>query len=87
MTDFLIGDVKKVRELNREELVNRHLADGWVLLLVRQGQESGHNPETGQWQTEPTTVYVIGWISEEEPKPEQFYINEAQPTTGGEFDF
>jgi hypothetical protein len=43
VAEFVIGDVKAVRELTHERLVNAHLAEGWVLLLVREGSNVGHS--------------------------------------------
>jgi hypothetical protein len=88
MAGFVIGDVKQVRELTWGLLVNSHLADGWVLLLVRAGQELDRNFDTGEEEKVTTTVYVIGWIGDDEPKSELFYqqelrekpsLNEADP--------
>ncbi|RXT91183.1 hypothetical protein B1F69_14695 [Pseudomonas syringae] len=84
MADFLIGDVKQVRELVTDREVNRHLKDGWVLLLVRAGLAHDRNPETGEWESLPTTSYVIGWLGEGEPKTTDQY--EAERPTLGQFD-
>ncbi|MCK0550820.1 hypothetical protein [Pseudomonas syringae] len=68
MPDFVIGDFKQVRELDHDALVNAHLADGWVLLLVRPGVDVGNDPVTGNLQSFPVTVYVIGFRGEGGPK-------------------
>ncbi|MDU8417487.1 hypothetical protein RYA60_04350 [Pseudomonas syringae] len=68
MAEFLIGDVRQVRELETEREVNLHLRDGWVLLLVRPGVIHDRNPETGVWENLPNTSYVVGWTGEDEPK-------------------
>lgn len=78
MAEFVIGDVRKVREFTCKDVVNLHLVDGWVLLLVRQGQETHRNYETDQWESVPSTVYVIGWISEDEAKSTEFYKDELR---------
>lgn len=91
MADFVIGDVRQVREFSWVDMANIHLADGWVLLLVRDGQETDHNPVTGDLETVPTTVYVIGWIGEDQPKNRNIYEEELREATrgaaGGESDF
>jgi hypothetical protein len=68
MADFLIGDVKQVRELDHDNLVNAHLNDGWALLLVRQGSNVGHSPVSGELETYTLTSYVVGWRGEAEAK-------------------
>lgn len=78
MSDFLIGDVKQVRELNIEREVNMHLADGWVLLLVRPGVDHDRNPETGDWENLPNTTYIIGWLSDGAPKSIDEYDREIE---------
>jgi hypothetical protein len=75
MADFLIGDVKQVRELQQDRLVNAHLDDGWVLLLVRAGTDVDHSPVTGQLETYAVTAYVLGWTGTDMPKPYDSYAN------------
>ncbi|WP_122581194.1 hypothetical protein [Pseudomonas viridiflava] len=86
MADFLIGDVKQVRELVNEREVNEHLRDDWVLLLVRAGVDHDRNPETGEWENLPNTSYVLGWLGEGEPKTIEQYEDERlmgrQPDAG-----
>lgn len=65
MADFVIGDVKLVRELNIESKVNLHLKDGWILLNV---QSAPSRESDGV-----VTRYILGWLDEEEPKPEYKY--------------
>ncbi|KPB29045.1 MULTISPECIES: hypothetical protein [Pseudomonas syringae group genomosp. 2] len=77
MADFFISNVKQVRELELEHEVNRHLQDGWVLLLVRPGVSHERNLETGLWESLPSTEYVLGWIGETEPKTIAQYDQEA----------
>ncbi|PBP91062.1 hypothetical protein CCL09_05830 [Pseudomonas congelans] len=60
MAEFLIGDVRQVRELEIEREVNLHSRDGWVLLLVRHGVIHNRNPETDVWENLPNTSYVVG---------------------------
>ncbi|WP_046270891.1 hypothetical protein [Pseudomonas syringae] len=76
MAEFLIGDVKQVRELEIDREVNLHLGDGWVLLLVRPGVIHDRNPETGKWENLPNTSYVVGWLGSEEPKTISQYDEE-----------
>lgn len=71
MAEFVIGDVKAVRELTHERLVNAHLAEGWVLLLVREGSNVGHSPVSGDLETYSETFYTLGWVGESEPKSEE----------------
>lgn len=78
MAEFVIGDVRRVREFTSKDMVNLHLVDGWVLLLVRVGQELDRNFDTGNEETVATTVYVIGWIGNEEPPNTQFYQDELR---------
>jgi hypothetical protein len=70
LADFKIGDMKAVRELTHDRLVNVHLADGWVLLLVREGSDVGHSPVNGELETYSLTSYTLGWKGEGEPKSE-----------------
>lgn len=60
MAEFLISDVKEITELLDKDEVNTRLAGGWVLLQLRKGQRTDRNPETGLWETEETTIYVLG---------------------------
>lgn len=78
MAEFVIGDVKQVREFTWPQLVNSHLADGWGLLLVRAGQEIDRNFDTGKEENVATTVFVIGWIGDNEPKSELLYRDELR---------
>ena len=71
VAEFVIGDVKAVRELAHERLVNAHLAEGWVLLLIREGSNVGHSPVSGDLETYSETSYTLGWVGESEPKSEQ----------------
>lgn len=64
MADFLIGDVKKVRELFDAHKVNKHLKGGWVLLSQATGKDE---------QGYPLTQYVVGWLADEEPLAEHLY--------------
>lgn len=80
MADFLIGDVKQVRELDQDDIVNAHLADGWVLLLVRAGTDMGHNPVSGEFETYGVTAYVIGWTEIDAPKSESAYKDQLAAT-------
>ncbi|ALN18479.1 hypothetical protein [Ectopseudomonas mendocina] len=64
MADFLIGDVKKVRELFEADKVNKHLKGGWVLLSQATGKDE---------QGYPLAKYVLGWLSEEAPLHEYEY--------------
>ena len=64
MAEFLIGDVKQVRELFDSNKVNKHLNDGWVLLSNATGtDESGY----------PICRYALGWLGEASPKEEYQY--------------
>lgn len=78
MKDLMVSNVKQVRELTWQKLVNSHLADGWLLLLVRIGQSLDRNFDTGMEENVVTTVYVIGWIGDDEPKSEDFYQEELR---------
>lgn len=73
MAEFSICDVKQVRELDRDSLVNAHLADGWILLLVRIGTDVGHSPVTGELETYSITAYVLGWTGADTPKSQEAY--------------
>jgi len=65
MADFLIGDVRLVRELNQEHKVNKHIADGWVLIsaVTASSRESDG----------PVSRYILGWLEQAEPKAEHQY--------------
>lgn len=65
MADFVIGDVRIVRELYNEGKVNRHLKDGWVLLSA----VSAASRESDGL----VTRYILGWLEDDEPKPEHKY--------------
>lgn len=65
MADFLIGDVRLVRELNQEYKVNKHIADGWVLLSA---VAAGSRESDG-----PVSRYILGWLEQAEPKAEYQY--------------
>ncbi|KPX96059.1 Uncharacterized protein ALO63_02484 [Pseudomonas amygdali pv. mori] len=78
MTDVFMVEVKRVRELTEDRIVNQHLADGWVLLLVRSGQDMGQNPETGQWELSPCTSYTLAWRSTQAPKTLDQYSAERE---------
>lgn len=73
--------MKAVRELTHEGLVNAHLAEGWVLLLVREGSNVGHSPVSGDLETYSETSYtlVLGWVGESEPKSEQKHQDLLNP--------
>ncbi|OZY31090.1 hypothetical protein [Pseudomonas lundensis] len=60
MAEFLISDVKEITELFDKDEVNTRLGDGWVLLQLRKGVRTDRNYETEQWETEETTIYVLG---------------------------
>ena len=66
MPDFLIGDVKQVRELNQVSTVNKHLKGGWVVLstVAAASRESDG----------AVSRYILGWLSDEEPLPEYKYV-------------
>lgn len=82
MTGFVIGNVRQVREITAANQVNLHLSKGWVLLLVRTGQETDYNYETGKPETLPTTVYVIGWANEGEPENDEKGLLSQQNESG-----
>ncbi|ELO1028200.1 TPA: hypothetical protein L4847_007045 [Pseudomonas aeruginosa] len=58
MADFVISDVKKVREVFDWVRVNEHLARGWVLLSIAEGQDD---------QKSPVVRYILGWVKDELP--------------------
>ncbi|HGM7234400.1 hypothetical protein MN180_32305 (plasmid) [Pseudomonas aeruginosa] len=58
MADFVINDVKKVREVFDWVRVNEHLARGWVLLSIAEGQDD---------QKSPVVRYILGWVKDELP--------------------
>lgn len=58
MADFVISDVKKVREVFDWVRVNEHLARGWVLLSIAEGQDD---------QESPVVRYILGWVKDELP--------------------
>ncbi|MYM52957.1 hypothetical protein [Pseudomonas aeruginosa] len=58
MADFVISDVKKVREVFDWVRVNEHLARGWVLMSIAEGQDD---------QKSPVVRYILGWVKDELP--------------------
>ncbi|MCC4281905.1 hypothetical protein ACPG8G_31585 (plasmid) [Pseudomonas aeruginosa] len=56
MADVVISDVKKVREVFDWVRVNEHLARGWVLLSIAEGQDD---------QKSPVVRYILGWTKGE----------------------
>ncbi|HCF1785604.1 MULTISPECIES: hypothetical protein [Pseudomonas] len=56
MADFVISDVKKVREVFDWVRVNEHLARGWVLLSISTGQDDVKSP---------AVRYILGWTKGE----------------------
>ncbi|HCF6377415.1 TPA: hypothetical protein NIH98_006474, partial [Pseudomonas aeruginosa] len=58
MADFVISDVKKVREVFDWVRVNENLARGWVLLSIGEGQDD---------QKSPVVRYILGWVKDELP--------------------
>ncbi|MCO2426285.1 hypothetical protein FA345_23885 [Pseudomonas aeruginosa] len=58
MADFVISEVKKVREVFDWVRVNEHLARGWVLLSIAEGQDD---------QKSPVVRYILGWVKDELP--------------------
>lgn len=58
MADFVISDVKKVCEVFDWVRVNEHLARGWVLLSIAEGQDD---------QKSPVARYILGWVKDELP--------------------
>ncbi|HEP7981914.1 TPA: hypothetical protein VDT36_003007 [Pseudomonas aeruginosa] len=58
MADFVISDVKKVREVFDWLRGNEHLARGWVLLSIAKGQDD---------QKSPVVRYILGWTRGELP--------------------
>ncbi|MFG9286683.1 hypothetical protein ACEP1S_29265 [Pseudomonas aeruginosa] len=58
MADFVISDVRKVREVFDWVRVNEHLARGWVLLSIAEGQDD---------QKSPVVRYILGWVKDELP--------------------
>lgn len=65
MAEFLIQDVRIVRELNQVHVVNKHIKGGWVLLssVTAASRESDG----------PVSRYILGWLSDEEPLQEHKY--------------
>lgn len=47
-------------------------------LVIGDGRETDHNSETGELQTVATTVYVIGWAGDDQPKSPEFYKDELR---------
>ena len=66
MAEFLISDVKKVRELNQAHVVNKHVEGGWVVLSV---VTAASRESDG-----PVSRYILGWLVDEEPLPEHKYV-------------
>ena len=63
MTD--LSEIKEVRELNRQNSVNKHLANGWVLLSVASASDDEAHGLV--------TKYVLGWLSSERAPQEYEY--------------
>ena len=65
MAEVLISDVKQVRELTQQSMVNRHLKGGWVLLSAVTA--------ASQELDGPASRYILGWLGENEPLPDYKY--------------
>lgn len=65
MADFLIGDVKQVRELTQQSMVNSHIKAGWVLLSAVSA--------ASQEMDGAVSRYILGWLSDDEPLPDYKY--------------
>jgi len=66
MADFLMSDVKKIRELNQVDAVNKHIKGGWVLLSVAAAASRESDGAVSR--------YILGWLSDDEPLPEYKYV-------------
>lgn len=66
MSDFQLSSVKQIRKFssNNVAALNKHLADGWVLISAADGKD-----ETGY----PLTLYTVGWAKDEAPQQEHEY--------------
>jgi len=47
-----------------KELINEHLNLGWRLLETNNVTEREQNPETGEYDTISSTLFILGWPSE-----------------------
>ena len=65
MADFLIGDVKQVRELTQQMMVTKHLKAGWVLLSAATA--------ASQEMDGLVSRYILGWLGDDEPLPDYKY--------------
>lgn len=59
MPAFFISDVKQVRELNQQAMVNKHINAGWILLSA---VTAPSNEPQGV-----VTRYILGWLSDDVP--------------------
>lgn len=65
MAEFLISNVKKVRELTQEHSANKHIKGGWVLLSAATAASRESDGTVSR--------YILGWLSDEEPLQEHHY--------------
>ncbi len=65
MADFLIGEVKQLRELNQVNLANKHLKAGWVLLSAATAASRESDGTVSR--------YILGWLGDDEPLQEYQY--------------
>lgn len=65
MAEFLISDVKQVRELTQERMVSKHIKGGWVLLSAVAAASREADGTVSR--------YIMGWLGDDEPLPDYKY--------------